>query len=86
MPHVITDACVKDWKCIAGCLKKAIHPRKEEAGADSVPQLYINPKKCTDCGTCLSVCENSAIFALDELPEDKVRFAEVNAAYYRKPS
>ena len=32
----------------------------------------------------LSVCEAGAIFASDELPEDKVQFAESNAAYYRK--
>ncbi len=55
---VITDKCVKDWKCVAVCQKKAIHPKKDEAGADSVKQLYINPKKCQSCGSCIAACEN----------------------------
>jgi ferredoxin len=41
-------------------------------------------ERCLDCGTCASVCEAGAIFGLDELPEDKVQFAETSAAYYRK--
>jgi hypothetical protein len=30
------------------------------------------------------VCENGALFTVDELPDDKKQFAEINAAYYRK--
>lgn len=84
MPHVITDLCIKDWKCADVCQRKNIHPRRDEPGVDLVKQLFINPKRCLDCGTCASVCEQGAIFAIDELPEDKVQFAEINAAHFRK--
>jgi NAD-dependent dihydropyrimidine dehydrogenase PreA subunit len=84
MATVVTDACIKDYLCIAVCQRKCIHPRKDEEGADLVPQVYINPKKCLDCGSCIEVCESGALFTLDELPEDKQQFAEINAAYYRK--
>ncbi len=84
MAFVITDACVKDFKCVEKCLKKSIHPTNKEDGWESVTQLFINPKRCTDCGTCASVCENGAIFPADELPEDKLQFKEINAAYFRK--
>lgn len=86
MPNisVITDKCIKDFLCVAVCLKKAIHPKKDEAGGDSVKQLYINPKRCQSCGSCIAACESGAIFEYDELPDEKKQFAEINAAYYRK--
>lgn len=84
MPHVITDLCTMDYKCAEACQRKNIHPRKSEGPVNGFKQLFINPKRCLDCGTCASVCEAGAIFATDELPEDKVQFAEINAAYYRK--
>lgn len=85
MPSVITDACVKDNKCIKVCQRKNIHPREDEADYPNVKQLFINPKRCLACGSCISVCEHKAIYPLDELPEDKKHFAEINAAYFRKP-
>jgi ferredoxin/flavodoxin---NADP+ reductase len=83
MPHVITDACTLDYKCAEACQRKNIHPKKGEE-LNGFKQLFINPKRCLDCGTCASVCEYNAIYAIDELPEDKLQFAEINAAYYRK--
>ncbi len=84
MPSVITDACVKDDKCISVCQRKNIRPRKDDPNYATVKQFFINPKRCLDCGSCISVCEHNAIFPIDELPPDKVQFAEINAAYYRK--
>jgi ferredoxin--NADP+ reductase len=84
MPSVITDACVKDDKCVSVCQRKNIHPRKDEVSYAVVKQLFVNPKRCLDCGSCISVCESKAIFPIDELPDDKKHFAELNAAYYRK--
>ena len=85
MPSVITDACTKDNKCIKVCQRKNIHPREDELDYAAVKQLFINPKRCLACGSCISVCEHNAIFPFDELPDDKKQFAEINAAYYRKP-
>jgi len=84
MPHVITDLCTMDMKCVAVCQRKNIHPRVDEAAHATVKQLYINPKKCLDCGSCAAVCEAKAIFPKDDLPPEKVQFAELNAAFYRK--
>lgn len=81
---VITDKCTKDFKCVTVCQRKAIHPRKDEPGADTVPQLYINPKKCLSCGDCIAACEYKAIFSIEELPEELKHFAAINAAYFKK--
>jgi ferredoxin len=52
-----------------------IHPKKNTTyddglpTFDSVPRLYIDPVECIDCGAGVPVCQVSAIFALDDLPE-----------------
>jgi NAD-dependent dihydropyrimidine dehydrogenase PreA subunit len=83
MAYVITDACVKDFLCAPECSTNAIHPMSDEEGADAVPQLFINPDECIDCGSCIAVCPSDAIFPLDELPADKAAFAEKNAAHFQ---
>lgn len=81
---VITDKCIKDMLCVAVCQKKAIHPKKDEAGYADVKQLFINPKKCMTCGSCIAACESEAIFAIEDLPEELKHFAEINADYFKK--
>lgn len=81
---VITDSCIKDMHCVSVCLRKAIHPKQDEAGYDDARQLFINPKKCTSCGSCIAVCPTGAIYAIEDLPEELSHFAEMNAAYYKK--
>jgi NAD-dependent dihydropyrimidine dehydrogenase PreA subunit len=81
---VITDNCIKDMLCVAACQRKAIHPLETEPGWEAAKQLYINPKRCISCGSCIAVCESNAIFDLPDLPEDKQHFAELNAAYFRR--
>jgi ferredoxin--NADP+ reductase len=84
MPSVIIDTCTKDMKCVAVCQRKNIRPREDDPNYASVKQLYINPKKCLDCGSCIAVCETHSIYPKIDLPPDKVQFAEINAAYFRK--
>ena len=48
---------------------------------DEVPQLYIDPVECIDCGACVPVCPVSAIFPVDELPEKWRQYTELNASY-----
>jgi len=50
-------------------------------GFDEVPQLYIDPVECIDCGACVPVCPVSAIFPLDDLPEKWKQYTELNADY-----
>ncbi len=82
MAYAITDACKKDYLCATECSTNAIHPLSYEDGAGAATQLFINPDECIDCGSCIAICPSNAIFPLDELPEDKAEFAEINAAYF----
>ena len=86
MPNVsvITDACTKDFLCVAVCLRKAIHPKKDDPAAENVKQLFINPKKCLSCGSCIAACQSHAIFDFPDLPADKLHFAQINADYFKK--
>jgi ferredoxin len=82
MAYVITDSCTKDELCVQACPVDCIHPKQDEAGFADVPQLYVNPTDCIDCGACVPVCPANAVFALDDVPADKAEFTEVNAKYY----
>jgi len=82
MAYVVTDACIKDFLCVDECATAAIAPTASDPKAGSVSQVFINPDECIDCGTCISVCPNNAIYAEHELPADKADFAEKNKAYF----
>lgn len=82
MAYVVTDACIKDFVCVPECTTAAIAPAQSDPASGTVTQVYINPDECIDCGNCMSVCENNAIFSVDELPADKAHFAEKNKAYF----
>ena len=69
-----------------------IHPKKNTTwddarpGFDGIPQLYIDPIECIDCGACVPVCPVSAIFALHDLPEKWKHYTEINASYVQGDS
>jgi len=89
MAYVIAEPCLgtKDTACVDACPVDCIHPKKNTSyddgrpGFDQVPQLYIDPVECIDCGACVPVCPVSAIFALDDLPEKWKHYTELNASY-----
>jgi ferredoxin len=83
MAHVITDKCVKDYHCVDTCPTESIHPKADEPKNDTEPQVYIDPENCIDCGACIPVCPENAIFAGEELPEELKEFADKNAAFYQ---
>ena len=83
MAFVVTDACTKDFVCVAECATAAIAPTSGDPAAGTVSQVFINPDECIDCGNCASLCPQGAIFPIDELPADKAEFAEKNAAYFK---
>ena len=86
---VIAESCIgtKDTACVDACPVDCIHPKKNtkyddaRPGFDEVPQLYIDPVECIDCGACVPVCPVAAIFALDDLPEKWKHYTEINASY-----
>ncbi len=82
MAYVITDTCTKDELCVEACPVDCIHPKKDEPGFDEAPHLYVHPGECIDCGACIPVCPTNSVFVLEDLPPEKVEFAERNAAYF----
>ncbi|NOZ28232.1 MAG: ferredoxin family protein [Chloroflexi bacterium] len=79
MPHVITDACIRDGACAEVCPVDGIVPGMPE---DEWPTYYIDPESCIDCGACEAECETGAIMAIEDLPEDMQHFAEINARFF----
>jgi ferredoxin len=91
MAYVIAEPCIgtKDTACVDACPVDCIHPKKNttyddgRTTFDDVPQLYIDPMECIDCGACVPVCPVSAIFALDDLPEKWKQYTELNESYVK---
>jgi ferredoxin len=74
MTHVIAQPCinVKDKACVDVCPVDCIH------GAETDPQLYINPNDCIDCTLCVDACPVKAIFAEEDLPPEWSSFTATN--------
>ena len=85
MAYVITEPCIgtKDASCVDVCPVDCIHPRKDEAEFEGVPQLYIDPDECIDCGACEPECPVNAIFPQDDVPEEWQSYVAINADYYK---
>jgi NAD-dependent dihydropyrimidine dehydrogenase PreA subunit len=82
MAYLITDTCTKDELCVEACLVDCIHPKKDEAGFEEAPQLYVSPDECIDCGACVPVCPTNSVYPVDEAPAELAHFAAINAAHY----
>jgi ferredoxin len=65
MAYKITKACLKCGYCVPRCPEGAIIADKKNALDELMLQpVHIDPKKCNDCGTCVSMeywCPASAI-------------------------
>jgi len=89
--YSLRDCRTLHWskrRLLCRCLSGGLHPSKKNTtyddgrpGFDDVPQLFIDPVECIDCGACVPVCPVSAIFSLDDLPEKWKHYAELNANY-----
>lgn len=82
MAYVVTDACMKDFVCVADCATAAIAPSEGDPKAGTVSQVFINPDECIDCGNCADLCAQNAIFPEAELPPEKAHFVEKNRAFF----
>ena len=80
---VINDRCIKDMRCVAACVRKAIHPTLDDPAYLTAKQLHINPRRCIGCGSCANGCLSGAILGPDDPIADFPALAELNAAWYR---
>jgi NAD-dependent dihydropyrimidine dehydrogenase PreA subunit len=80
MTYVITQACIDhmDQSCVSVCPVDCI---SSEPGRDR--KFYIDPDGCIECGSCLSVCPNDAIYPVGDLPEQMAAYAWIDAAWFR---
>ncbi len=85
MAYVIAEPCitVKDAACVNVCPVDCIHPKKDEGDFAAVPQLYIDPDTCIDCGACVPECPVSAIFPEPDVKDEWKSFTEKNADYFK---
>ena len=76
MTFVVTETCIKCRysDCVDVCPVDCFH-----LGPN---MLVINPEECIDCASCVDECPEGAIFADEDLPEDKKSFVEKNANFF----
>lgn len=78
MTFVVTDSCIR---CkYTDCIKKC----PVDCFREGPNMLVIDPDECINCYLCVSECPVDAIFAEDELPEDKQEFIALNADLAKK--
>ena len=78
MAYVIAEPCVDvmDTACVDVCPVDCIHTK------DGEKQLYINPAECIDCAACEPACPVTAIFILDDVPEQWTSYIELNEKFF----
>jgi NAD-dependent dihydropyrimidine dehydrogenase PreA subunit len=61
--YVITEACIDclHRDCVKECPVDCIY--------EGARALYIQPEECINCGACVPVCPEEAIYYEDDLPE-----------------
>ncbi|MCB9569166.1 MAG: 4Fe-4S binding protein [Myxococcales bacterium] len=77
MAFVVTDNCLRCrfTNCVDVCPVDCFHGDQD--------MLYIDPEECIDCGACVQECPVEAIYDESQLPDDLVRWVEVNASKAR---
>ncbi|MCX7121236.1 MAG: ferredoxin family protein [Gammaproteobacteria bacterium] len=72
MTFVVTDKCIKCkyTDCVEVC--------PVDCFREGPNMLVIDPDECIDCNLCVPECPIDAIYAEDDLPEDKKEFLELN--------
>lgn len=73
MTFVVNGDChaCRFTDCVAVCPVDCFH-----ADAD---MLYIDPKRCIDCGACVPECPVEAIYSEGTLPADQAEWLAINA-------
>ena len=78
MTFVVTEACIrcKYTDCVEVC--------PVDCFREGPNMLVIDPDECIDCNLCVPECPVDAIFAEDDLPEDKQEYIALNAELAQK--
>lgn len=73
MTFVVTDSCIrcKYTDCVEVC--------PVDCFREGPNMLVIDPDECIDCNLCVPECPVDAIYADDDVPEDKQDFIQINA-------
>lgn len=73
MTFVVTDNCIrcKYTDCVEVC--------PVDCFREGPNMLVIDPDECIDCNLCVPECPVDAIYADDDVPEDKNEFIDLNA-------
>lgn len=73
MTFVVTESCIKCryTECVDPCPVRCFH--------EGPNFLVIDPKVCIDCNLCIETCPVDAIYPDTEVPEDQLRFIQINA-------
>lgn len=73
MTFVVIDNCIrcKYTDCVEVC--------PVDCFREGPNMLVIDPDECIDCNLCVPECPIDAIFAEDDLPEDKQDYIQLNA-------
>jgi ferredoxin len=73
MTHVVTEACIKCkyTDCVDVC--------PVDCFKEGTNMLVIDPDECIDCAVCIPECPVNAIYADVDLPQDQLKFIELNA-------
>jgi ferredoxin len=73
---VISAGCVdiKDKSCLTDCPVDCLYEGER--------MTYIQPQECIDCGACVPLCPQEAIFYEHDLPEPVRHFARINEEFF----
>jgi ferredoxin len=73
MPVIVTDNCqsCRFTECVSVCPVACFHADGE--------MVYIDNNACIDCRACIPICPVNAIYAEEDLPDDKQQWIAINA-------
>lgn len=78
MTFVVTDSCIrcKYTDCVEVC--------PVDCFREGPNMLVIDPDECIDCNLCVPECPVDAIYADDDVPEEKKDYIALNARLAKK--